>query len=266
MAKRDIPEINAGSMADIAFLLLIFFLVTTTMDRDKAYVRSIPKKIEDVQDPPPIQDREIFEIKANAANQLMVRGEKIPNSDDISERVLEFYRKNENLSVAETNAAAQNPNHPGFEFPFYSQYTASDLDEELEKAKQELKTYEDLNPENPEESMIEFFMSGIKEWEKKKKALKLYGKSQLPQISPQTHIRVVVQVKTGYELFAKIQSEVEEAIFELRDDAAKDIWNIGYGKIITNLGSDPTDKEYIAKMDLLKMLYPATIIEVTPTN
>ena len=44
MARRDIPEINAGSMADIAFLLLIFFLVTTTMDKDQAYVRNIPKR------------------------------------------------------------------------------------------------------------------------------------------------------------------------------------------------------------------------------
>ncbi|MDB3907862.1 biopolymer transporter ExbD, partial [Crocinitomicaceae bacterium] len=46
MAKRDIPEINAGSMADIAFLLLIFFLVTTTMEKDTAYIRYIPKKID----------------------------------------------------------------------------------------------------------------------------------------------------------------------------------------------------------------------------
>ena len=63
MAKRDVPEINAGSMADIAFLLLIFFLVTTTMDVDTGINRKLPEKQpEDMPDPPKLKEKNVFII------------------------------------------------------------------------------------------------------------------------------------------------------------------------------------------------------------
>ena len=73
MSKRDIPEINAGSMADIAFLLLLFFLVTTTMDKDQAYLRDIPQKIDVPPEDIEIQERNILKIEANSQNQIKVR-------------------------------------------------------------------------------------------------------------------------------------------------------------------------------------------------
>ncbi|TCO08014.1 ExbD/TolR family protein [Natronoflexus pectinivorans] len=73
MAKRDIQEVNAGSMADIAFLLLIFFLMTTTMDTDTGLTRMLPPPVLDDQEPPPpIRERNVFEVLINAQNQLLV--------------------------------------------------------------------------------------------------------------------------------------------------------------------------------------------------
>jgi biopolymer transport protein ExbD len=71
--KREVPEINAGSMADIAFLLLIFFLVTVTMDVDTGITRKLPPPVED-NSSVDLNQRNIFEVLINSANQLLVEG------------------------------------------------------------------------------------------------------------------------------------------------------------------------------------------------
>lgn len=74
---RGTPEVSSGSMADIAFLLLIFFLVTTTIANDKGIAISLPSK-PDPNDPPPevkFQQRNIFKILANSEDQLLVEDE-----------------------------------------------------------------------------------------------------------------------------------------------------------------------------------------------
>ena len=73
MARRNIPEVNAGSMADIAFLLLIFFLVTTTIDQDNGLMRKLPAWQEEEQpDPPVIKKKNIFTVVVNKHDQLLV--------------------------------------------------------------------------------------------------------------------------------------------------------------------------------------------------
>jgi len=69
--RREIPEINAGSMADIAFLLLIFFLVTTTMDIDIGIKRKLPPKAPDDMEIPKINKRNIFVVLVNQKNQIL---------------------------------------------------------------------------------------------------------------------------------------------------------------------------------------------------
>ena len=73
MAKRAAPEVNAGSMADIAFLLLIFFLVTTTIETDSGINRKLPPT-DEVVDPPIIKERNIFNVMINKSDLLLVNG------------------------------------------------------------------------------------------------------------------------------------------------------------------------------------------------
>ena len=80
MAKRSAPEVNAGSMADIAFLLLIFFLVTTTIETDSGINRKLPP-IEDIEDPPIIKQKNIFTVVVNKNNQLLAEEELIEISE-----------------------------------------------------------------------------------------------------------------------------------------------------------------------------------------
>ena len=80
MAKRSAPEVNAGSMADIAFLLLIFFLVTTTIETDSGLNRKLPP-IDEIEDPPIIKEKNIFTVVVNKNNQLLAEEELIDISD-----------------------------------------------------------------------------------------------------------------------------------------------------------------------------------------
>ena len=90
MAKRAAPEINAGSMADIAFLLLVFFLVTTTMDSDMGMLRKLPPTLPpDMPKPPPIKDRNVFVVLANANDQLLVEGQ-LMDITELKEAAKEF--------------------------------------------------------------------------------------------------------------------------------------------------------------------------------
>lgn len=89
MAKRAAPEVNAGSMADIAFLLLIFFLVTTTIEKDKGILRSLPPIDDSQTEPPIIKERNLFTILVNRDDRLLVEEEEM-DVKDLRQAAIDF--------------------------------------------------------------------------------------------------------------------------------------------------------------------------------
>ncbi|WP_179351211.1 ExbD/TolR family protein [Winogradskyella vidalii] len=89
MAKRAAPEVNAGSMADIAFLLLIFFLVTTTIEKDKGLLRSLPPIDDTEYEPPIIKQKNLFTVLINRNNQLLVEDE-LMELEDLRQATIDF--------------------------------------------------------------------------------------------------------------------------------------------------------------------------------
>ena len=107
MSRRSLPEINAGSMADIAFLLLIFFLVTTTMDVDTGLVRKLPAmpEEEEILDDSQIKARNIYVVLVNSKDQLLVE-EELMDISQLREGAISFldnWGANPNLSDTDSD-------------------------------------------------------------------------------------------------------------------------------------------------------------------
>jgi len=88
MSRKQFPKINAGSMADIAFLLLIFFLVTTTMEVDSGILRKIPEKRPEIKEIL-IKNKNILEVDINSNNIVFVEDNEIDISE-LKQIVLNF--------------------------------------------------------------------------------------------------------------------------------------------------------------------------------
>ena len=186
MARRDVQEVNAGSMADIAFLLLVFFLMTTTMDTDTGLARMLPQPVpENEPPPPPVKDRNVFRVLLNSNNQLLVQNQYMDISK-LRESAKEF--------IENKNNRVTWPEKKDTEIPFFGVYPVSkavislqsdrgtqyqaylDVQNELQAAYNELrdelarrkwqKSFKDLDPEQ-QDAIKDIYVQRISEAEPK---------------------------------------------------------------------------------------------------
>lgn len=114
-------EINASSMADIAFLLLIFFLVTTTIAEDKGILVKLPPWSEEELLELKFKPRNVYSVLVNAENQLLVRGQqmKIAELRDNTKEFIANPTRREDLSESPTRAIISLKNDRGTNYGTY---------------------------------------------------------------------------------------------------------------------------------------------------
>lgn len=87
--QREEPEMGGAGMADIAFLLLIFFLLVSTIDIDTGIGLQLPPAPEENQEPPPIKERNMLKILVNAQGMVLIDGEPTP-VPQVKQKVKDF--------------------------------------------------------------------------------------------------------------------------------------------------------------------------------
>lgn len=172
--SRTSNEINASSMADIAFLLLIFFLVTTTIDVDKGILHKLPPWSE--EEPPEVDnnDRNTLIVLVNAMDMLLVDGKEM-QVEDLKATAKEFIdnpAKRPDLAESPSKAVVSLQNDRGTSYDIYIQ-----VQNELKAAYRELrddysmknygKTYEDVAPEKQKLIQKDIYPMKISEAEPK---------------------------------------------------------------------------------------------------
>jgi biopolymer transport protein ExbD len=175
MARRELEPINAGSMADIAFLLLIFFLVATTMDIDTGLSRLLPPMPEEDQqnDQSEIRERNVFVVLINKDDQLFVEKEVVDisqlkdltkefimnpeNKSNLSEKRVEYVDLFGEVEISKGVISLQND--IGTTYGKYIE-VQNELAAAVNELRNELclqkfgKKFEDLDPMNPTEDEI----------------------------------------------------------------------------------------------------------------
>lgn len=175
--NRKTPEVGAGSMADIAFQLLIFFLIATTMDMDKGLLRKLPPMPEPDQQKKEetVKERNVFLVLINRNNQLLVENQ-LMNINELRAAAKEFIEnpyndsklpEKENIEVPYFGEVSVTKFHVislqndrgttyGAYMAVQNELTAAynDLRNELAMSKFNLK-YDDLKEEDPRREAID---------------------------------------------------------------------------------------------------------------
>jgi hypothetical protein len=267
MARRELQEINAGSMADIAFLLLIFWLVTTTIDSDEGIKRQLPPPVPPDIDVPQAKEQNVFNVKVNFLDALLVEGEPADISDlkDKAKNFLiatgdgimahpvgrETVGKNREVEMitganGKTNAA----------FPERLWVRKADV-------KQRIAEYEAFVAAAEDENRRKNYTKVLDSWKEKLTTIELLG-GDYKELPPSALISMQNDNATTYDTYLQVQNELQSAVNELRDELAIAKFGRTYKELEDLYDRNSEDKALLDKIIAVRSVYPQRISEAEP--
>ena len=216
MARRKTQELDASSIADIAFLLLAFIIIATTLEKESGMQAFLPAKNKP-SDPVEIIDRNVLEILVNKNNQLMIEGQWDKTADDVKSEVISFM---------------SNPTN-SIKYPAMEIVTKDICRTNI------LQLKELISKGGAKQSSYEKKLS---KWESKLKTVELVG--NYSTINKYATVAIQYDKATTYGTYLGVRDNIMSGINELRDNLALKnfLLNNQYPKKPTSL-------------DLLKELY-----------
>ena len=246
MARRELTEINAGSMADIAFLLLIFWLVTTTIESDEGIKRQLPPPVPPDIDVPQAKEQNVFNVKVNFLDLLLVEGEPL-DIEDLKDKV----GRNRDVvlitgSNGKTNAA----------FPERVWVRKADV-------RQRIAEYEMFVSTATDENRRKNYTKVLQKWREKLTTITLLG-GDFKELPSSALISMQNDNNTTYNTYLQVQNELQSAVNELRDELAVAKFGRTYKELEDLYDRNADDKALLSKIVAVRSVYPQRISEAEP--
>ena len=268
MARRELQEINAGSMADIAFLLLIFWLVTTTIESDEGIKRQLPPPVPPDIDVPQAKEQNVFNVKVNFLDALLVEGlpleigqlkDKAKNfliatgdgiiAHEIDGMSIGKHRDVDMITGAngKTNAA----------YPEREWVRKADVKLKVAEYEQIVK----LAKENDKKA----FQKVLDKWNEKLRTIELLG-GDYKELPASALISMQNDNNTTYNTYLQVQNELQSAVNELRDELSLSKFGMSYRDLEDIYGRNKQDKKTLEKITAVRSVYPQRISEAEPRD
>ena len=267
MARRELQEINAGSMADIAFLLLIFWLVTTTIDSDEGIKRQLPPPVPPDIDVPQAKEQNVFNVKVNFLDALLVEGETadisdlkdkaknflVATGDGIMEHPIGRQTVGKNREVELVTGANGKTNAA---FPERLWVRKVDV-------RQRIAEYESFLAAAEDENRKKNYQKVLDNWKEKLTTIELLG-GDYKELPPSALISMQNDNATTYNTYLQVQNELQSAVNELRDELAIAKFGRSYKELEDLYDRNSEDRALLDKIIAVRSVFPQRISEAEP--